>query len=157
MISNSSTASGAPGFFIGPNFFHSPVQECIDVFVPVERAEALGNIHGFIDDNLERDVGLFLQLVKTQQENAAFHGIELRQWPVSTIEIVRDKKTLERFDEKQGVGTICRDLLVENGLVLRAVGDTIVAAPPFVLSHEEADELVEIVWKCLDLTQQAVK
>ncbi len=76
---------------------------------------------------------------------------------IGAIEIVKDKATLERFDEKQGVGTICRDLLIDNGLVLRAVGDTIVCAPPFVLSHDEADELVEIAWKCLDLTQQAVQ
>jgi putrescine aminotransferase len=40
--------------------------------------------------------------------------------------------------------------------VLRAVGDTIVCAPPFVLSREEADEIVEIAWKCFDLTQQAL-
>ena len=76
---------------------------------------------------------------------------------MGALEIVADKNSLERFEEKQGVGTICRDLLVDNGLVMRAVGDTIVTAPPFVLSHEEADELVEIAWKCLDLTQQAVK
>jgi putrescine aminotransferase len=39
---------------------------------------------------------------------------------------------------------------------MRAVGDTIVTAPPLTLSHEEADELVEKAWKCLDLTQQAL-
>ena len=39
---------------------------------------------------------------------------------------------------------------------MRAVGDTIVCAPPLVISHEEVDELIETAWKCLDLTQQAV-
>jgi putrescine aminotransferase len=39
---------------------------------------------------------------------------------------------------------------------MRAVGDIIVVAPPFVLSHEEADELIEIAWTCLDLTQEAI-
>ena len=39
---------------------------------------------------------------------------------------------------------------------MRAVGDTIVCAPPFTLSRAEADELLEKAWKCLDLTQQAV-
>jgi putrescine aminotransferase len=51
---------------------------------------------------------------------------------------------------------VCRDILVQNGLVMRAVGDTIVVAPPLVLSYSEADELIEKAWKCLDLTMAAV-
>jgi len=75
---------------------------------------------------------------------------------LAALEMVKSKDPFERFEEKQGVGTICRDFLINNGLVLRAVGETIVAAPPFVLSHEEADEIIEIAWKCLDLTHEAV-
>jgi len=75
---------------------------------------------------------------------------------LAALELVKSKDPVERFEEKQGVGTICRDFFVNNGLVLRAVGDTIVAAPPFVLSHEEADEIIEIAWKCLDLTHEAI-
>jgi putrescine aminotransferase len=75
---------------------------------------------------------------------------------IGALELVRDKETLERFPEKKGVGTICRDILVNNGLVMRAVGDTIVAAPPFVLSHAEADEMLDKAWRCLDLTRKAV-
>ena len=47
-----------------------------------DRAEAPGEVHGFIDDDFKRNVWFFLQFVKAQQEDAAFHGIELRQWPV---------------------------------------------------------------------------
>jgi len=75
---------------------------------------------------------------------------------MGAIELVKNKDTLERFDEKQGVGTICRDVLVNNGLVMRAVGDTIVTAPPLVLTHAEADELIAKAWQCLDLTQKAI-
>jgi putrescine aminotransferase len=75
---------------------------------------------------------------------------------MGALELVKDKGSLERFDEDDGAGTICRDFLVNNGLVMRAVGDTIVTAPPLTLTHEEADELVEKAWKCLDLTQQAL-
>ena len=76
---------------------------------------------------------------------------------MGAIELVADKNTLARYDEDQGVGTICRDYLVNGGLVMRAVGDTIVAAPPFILSHSEADELIEKAWKALDQTQKAVQ
>ena len=75
---------------------------------------------------------------------------------MGALELVSDKGTLERFDEDDGVGTICRDFLVNNGLVMRAVGDTIVTAPPLTLTREQADELVEKAWRCLDLTQQAL-
>jgi putrescine aminotransferase len=75
---------------------------------------------------------------------------------LGALELVKTKDPMERFDEKQGVGTICRDFLIDNGLVMRAVGDTMVAAPPFILSYEEADEMIEKAWKCLDLTQQAI-
>ncbi|ANO50760.1 aspartate aminotransferase family protein [Woeseia oceani] len=75
---------------------------------------------------------------------------------MGALELVADKSSLARFDEKIGAGTLCRDFLVNNGLVMRAVGDTIVVAPPLTLSHEEADELIGKAWKCLDLTQKAI-
>ncbi|MDX1517363.1 MAG: aminotransferase class III-fold pyridoxal phosphate-dependent enzyme, partial [Woeseiaceae bacterium] len=75
---------------------------------------------------------------------------------MGALELVRSKEPLVRFDKDQGVGALCRDHLVNNGLVMRAVGDTIVCAPPFTLSHAEADELIEKAWKCLDLTRQSL-
>ncbi len=75
---------------------------------------------------------------------------------MGALELVRDKTSLERFDKKVGAGTVCRDILVNNGLVMRAVGDTIVVAPPLILSREEADELVDKAWRCLDLTRKAI-
>jgi putrescine aminotransferase len=75
---------------------------------------------------------------------------------MGALELVQDKETFERFPEKRGAGTICRDIFVDNGLVLRAVGDTLVCAPPLVLRREEADELADKVWECLDLAAQAL-
>jgi putrescine aminotransferase len=76
---------------------------------------------------------------------------------MGALELVAGKAPLERFDPKRGVGLMCRDILVNNGLVMRAVGDTIVVAPPLVLTHREADELIEKASKCLDLTQEALR
>lgn len=75
---------------------------------------------------------------------------------MGALELVADKKTLERYPEKTGAGTICRDILVNNGLVMRAVGDTIVVAPPLTLTHAEADELVDLARRCLDKTKAAL-
>jgi putrescine aminotransferase len=74
---------------------------------------------------------------------------------MGALELVQDKASLARYDEDVQIGTVCRDILVNNGLVMRAVGATIVVAPPLILSHAQADELIEKAWKCLDLTQKA--
>jgi len=55
-----------------------------------------------------------------------------------------------------GVGMICRGHCFENGLIMRAVGDTMIIAPPLVISKDEIDELVEKARKCLDLTARGV-
>ena len=60
-------------------------------------------------------------------------------------------------DSAGQTGTLCRDICVgEAGLVMRAVRDTIVAAPPLVMTREETDEMAARAWKALDLTQKAL-
>ncbi|MEJ8569114.1 aspartate aminotransferase family protein [Elongatibacter sediminis] len=71
---------------------------------------------------------------------------------VGAIEIVRDKSTRARFDEDLGAGTRCRDLSVDGGLVMRAVGDTMIVSPPLVADHGHIDELVDKAWQSLDRT-----
>ncbi len=74
---------------------------------------------------------------------------------LGAIELVKNKKTRERFEGK-GVGMICRGHCFNNGLIMRAVGDTMIIAPPLVISKDEIDELVTKARKCLDLTASAV-
>jgi len=128
---------------------------------PAACAVAIANIKILQDEKLvervKSDIGPYLQAGWKKLGEHPIVGETRMAGLMGAFEIVADKNSLERFEEKKGVGTICRDFLIDNGLVMRAVGDAIVCAPPFVLSHEEADELLEIAWKCLDLTQQAVK
>jgi putrescine aminotransferase len=51
---------------------------------------------------------------------------------------------------------ICRGHCFDNGLIMRAVGDTMIISPPLVISLAEIDELVSKARKCLDLTAQEV-
>ena len=51
---------------------------------------------------------------------------------------------------------VCRGHCFENGLIMRAVGDTMIISPPLVISKSEIDELVEKARKCLDLTARAL-
>ena len=75
---------------------------------------------------------------------------------VGALELVRDKATRERFAPLGRVGTMCRDLSVENGLVMRAVGDTMIISPPLVIDKAQIDELVDLARRSLDLTAEHV-
>ncbi len=73
---------------------------------------------------------------------------------VAAIEIVKDKASRERFHKDLTAGAVCRDFCVNNGIVMRAVGDTMIVSPPLIVENEHIDELVEKAWKCLDLTAE---
>ena len=75
---------------------------------------------------------------------------------VGALEIVKDKSSRERFSKDRGAGTHCRDFCVANGVVMRAVGDTMIVSPPLIVENSHIDELVEKAWKCLDLTAAAM-
>jgi putrescine aminotransferase len=122
--------------------------------VAIENINILQN-EGLVE-SVKNDIGPYLQAGWKKLGEHPLVGETRMVGRMGAIEIVKDKTTLERFDEDDGVGTICRDLLVNNGVVMRAVGDTIVTAPPFILTQAEADEMIEIAWKCLDLTQKAI-
>ncbi len=127
---------------------------------PAACAVAIANLQILQRENLieriKNDIGPYLQEGWKKLGDHPLVGETRMVGLMGALELVKSKEPIQRFDEDQGVGTICRDFLVGNGLVMRAVGDTIVAAPPFVLTHEEADELIEITRRCLDLTQEAV-
>jgi putrescine aminotransferase len=127
---------------------------------PASCAVAIENIGIMQRENLvecaRSDIGPYLQERWATLADHPLVGETRMVGMMGALEIVRNKETLERFDEDDGVGTICRDYLVNNGLVMRAVGDTIVTAPPLTMSREQVDEQVEKAWKCLDLTQKAV-
>jgi putrescine aminotransferase len=127
---------------------------------PAACAVAIANLQILQRENLveriKNDIGPYLQKGWQALEDHPLVGEARMVGLMGALELVKNKEPMQRFDDKQGVGTICRDFLVNNGLVMRAVGDTIVAAPPFVLSHAEADEMIEITRRCLDLTQEAI-
>lgn len=71
---------------------------------------------------------------------------------VGALELVKDKSSRERYDTKGTVGGICRDASLQAGLVMRATGDTMIIAPPFILNRSDVKTLTEKAWQALDLT-----
>jgi putrescine aminotransferase len=69
---------------------------------------------------------------------------------IGAVEIVRQAGTNLRFGDKEGTaGPVVRDRCIANGLMVRAVRDTIVVCPPLIITHAEVDRLVAILERSL--------
>jgi putrescine aminotransferase len=127
---------------------------------PAACAVAIANLKFIKSENLidrvKNDIGPYLQDKWQSLSDHSLVGDTRMVGLMGALELVKDKNSLERFDEDLGAGTICRLNLMEVGLCMRAVGDTIVCAPPLVISRDEVDEMIEKTWKALDLTQKAL-
>ena len=77
---------------------------------------------------------------------------------IGAVEIVRKKGTNARFGAKEGTaGPIVRDFCIENGLMVRAIRDSIVMCPPLVVTHAEVDELVDKIGRSLDQAREPLR
>ncbi|MBX9794880.1 MAG: aspartate aminotransferase family protein, partial [Burkholderiaceae bacterium] len=71
---------------------------------------------------------------------------------MGALQIVKNKLTGECFDESLEVGMLCRGHCFGNGLIMRAVGDRMIIAPPLVITRAQIDDMVTLIRTCLDLT-----
>ncbi len=76
---------------------------------------------------------------------------------VAGLVLVKDKTSKERFDPSVGIGMVCRRHCFDNGLIMRAVGERMIIAPPLTMTHAEIDELMRLIRQALDLTLQELK
>lgn len=76
---------------------------------------------------------------------------------LAAIELVEDKEERRPFPRERGAGTICRDHCFRNGLVMRAIRDTMVLAPSLIISEDEVEKLLAKAKRCIDLTAKDLK
>ena len=128
---------------------------------PVACAVALENIAILQRENLvERirtDIGPYF---KTQFEALVDHplvGVANACGLMAGLVLVKNKATLEMFDADKGVGMVCRGHLFGNGMIMRAVGDRLIIAPPFVITRGQIDEMMRLIRSCLDAAYADIK
>jgi putrescine aminotransferase len=123
---------------------------------PVACAVALANLELMEREQLVQrvhaDIGPYL----------ARRFAELKQHPlvgdaetcgfVAGLVLVKNKATKQLFAEEFGVGMVCRGHCFGNGLIMRAVGDRMIIAPPLTMTHAQIDEMMALIVRCLDLT-----
>lgn len=127
---------------------------------PVAAAVALENIRILRDEKIVNRVhdetAPYLQKRLRELADHPLVGEVRGVGMLGAIELVQDKATRKRY-EGRGVGMICRTFCFENGLIMRAVGDTMIISPSLVISKAEIDELVTKARQCLDLTLAALQ
>jgi putrescine aminotransferase len=103
-------------------------------------------------DRIRDDIGPYFQARVRELAQHPMVGEVRGRGLLAAIELMDDKSTAKFFDPDTNVGTQCRNHCFANGLVMRAIRDTMVLSPPFIISKAEVDEIVELAWKCIDAT-----
>ena len=123
---------------------------------PVACAVALANIE------LMREQRLVESVCEVLGPQLARRFAELADHPLvgevqtcglmGAVQLVKNKATGEAFPPDLAVGMACRAHCFGNGLVMRAVGDRMIIAPPLVMAPAQVDEMAALIRRCLDLT-----
>jgi len=124
---------------------------------PVACAVALKNLEimerDAIPARVGNDIGPYLQdSLRTAFADHPLVGEVRGVGLLAAIELVDDKAERRFFPEIGTVGAICRNHCFDQGLVMRAIRDTMVCSPPLTITRPEIDELVRLAKLCLDMT-----
>ena len=72
------------------------------------------------------------------------------------IELVEDRETKRSYPSRERVGMKVALEARRHGVLLRPLGDVMVLMPPFIVTPEEIDKLLDVTYACIDsITQGA--
>ena len=133
---------------------------------PVACAVALANLELMERDNLvgrvKDDIGPYLAQAYAGLADHPLVGVAETCGFVAGLVLVKGKERgadgrMTMFPEDLAVGMKCRAHCFKNGLIMRAVGDRMIIAPPLTMTHAQIDEMMALIWKVLDLTLAELK
>ena len=127
---------------------------------PVACAAALENLRILIDEQLVQKVALetgpYLKAKFAALADHPLVGFANSCGLVAGLNLVRKKAAnvhdCELFDPEQGVGMICRGYMFGHGMIMRAVGDRMIIAPPLIITTAQIDDMIAKIRFCLDQT-----
>ncbi|WP_307732457.1 aspartate aminotransferase family protein [Massilia sp. MB5] len=127
---------------------------------PVACAAALENIRIIEEEKLVQrvaeDTGPYLRQRFASLAAHPLVGVAETCGFVAGLNLVRGKAARLhdqlRFDPALGVGMVCRGHMFNNGMIMRAVGERMIVAPPLVMTRAQIDEMVALIRFCLDRT-----
>ena len=128
---------------------------------PVACAVALANLEIMEREELPRrvrdDIGPYLARRFEEIAQHPLVGTAETCGLMAGMLLVRNKDRKEVFDANLSVGMICRDHCFSIGLVMRAVGDRMIIAPPLTMTHAQIDDMVILIMRSLDLTYEEAR
>jgi putrescine aminotransferase len=143
-------------FELGGEFYHGMTY----AGHPVAAAVALRNIEIIEQEKLverARELGPYFAEALASLRDHPIVGETRSMGLIGAIELSNDKARRTRFAKPGRVGTMCRDHSFNSGLIMRACWDTMVLAPPLVITRKEIDLLVQLARAALDATYEGVR
>jgi putrescine aminotransferase len=126
---------------------------------PVACVAALENIRIIEEEGLVRQVadvtGPHLARAFAQLAEHPLVGFANSLGFVAGLNLVKRKG--EPFAAEVAAGMVCRAHMFNNGVVMRAVGDRMIVAPPLVMTAEQIDEMAAAIRRALDATQSELQ
>jgi putrescine aminotransferase len=123
---------------------------------PVACAVAIANIRLIqqlqLVEHVRDDVGPYLAEQFAGLRDHPLVGSAETCGLMGAILLVKDKAKGTPFPGELSVGMLCRGHCFGNGLIMRAVGDRMIIAPPLVMTRAQVDEMMALIRRCLDLT-----
>lgn len=123
---------------------------------PVACAVALANIRLIRElrlvEHVHDDVGPYLARQFEALRDHPLVGDAETCGLMGAILLVKDKTRGTPFSDAVDIGMVCRGHCFGNGLIMRAVGNRMIIAPPLVITRAQIDEMMALIRRCLDLT-----
>jgi len=123
---------------------------------PVASAVAVANIKLIqqlkLVEHVRDDVGPYLAQYFASLKDHPLVGDTETCGLMGAILLVKDKAKNTAFPAEVDIGMVCRGHCFSNGLIMRAVGDRMIIAPPLVMNRAQMDEMMSLIRRCLDLT-----
>jgi 4-aminobutyrate--pyruvate transaminase len=127
---------------------------------PVGAAIALKTLEIYERDNILGQVNSVVPEFWKRLDKLREHPLigEIRgKGLVAGMEIVADKATKRSFETKKGIGPKLGNIAQEEGVIVRAMGDTIAVCPPLVITAGELGEMFDRIDRAFDRLEDVVR
>jgi 4-aminobutyrate---pyruvate transaminase len=126
---------------------------------PLAMAVALENLKIIEERDLmgrAARVGAFMQKELRKLASHPLVGEVRGEGLIAGLELVEDKNSKRSFDPQLKVGLKAFDHAQRNGLIVRAIGDTVALCPPLIITEAQVQEVVARLKTTLDQTAAAL-
>jgi adenosylmethionine-8-amino-7-oxononanoate aminotransferase len=107
------------------------------------------NEENIIENNKIKS-GIIRDLVTEKAGKNSFVGDMRQIGMITALELVKNKKTKEKFNWKKRTGYEIYKIALKNGLLLRPIGDVLYFMPPYVINEKDIEYMVNKCFNSID-------